>query len=89
MPFRPLLAAAALLSMVPVTSFAAVQCAQICDARPCDQRCHDGLIPTTCRGAGYCDEGAGAEQEAGQSEETELVCTEAHPESEQSATAES
>lgn len=92
-----LLTAVTLLSMAPVTSFAAIQCSYICDGGNCDQRCSDGIVPTTCRGAGYCFDPAPESissasvttEEALRAEDSAPVCSEEHPETARSATAES
>ena len=74
-------------------SFAAIACERICNGVNCTQHCQDGLIPTTCQGAGYCSglqyETATTEQESRQAENTELMCSEAHPDTEQTAAVES
>lgn len=91
MTIRPLLATVAVFLMAPVTSFAAIQCSYICNGVNCDQRCSDGIVPTTCRGAGYCFEATqGSDASASVTQdESAPVCSEENPEAEQTETAES
>jgi hypothetical protein len=93
MHLRLLMAAVSLCSMLPATSFAAVACGLICDGSNCNTPCIE-LRLTTCGAAGYCGLAPVAaptitEAESQQAEESDLVCSEARPDAEQTTTAES
>jgi hypothetical protein len=92
MRFRPLLAAAALFSLAPATSFAISPCGAICERGNCNTPCSEGGgIITTCREAGYCsdlsngaDPSAAVTEAQSQQADEAPVCSEAHPDAEQS-----
>ncbi|RKH31563.1 hypothetical protein [Corallococcus sicarius] len=96
---RSLLSVSAVLSLAPSIAFAyPPQCDETCMWLTCDSGCYEGTYRTTCEAAGYCFEPAPGSQvttasvseaEARQSEAAAPVCGGAHPDTEQTASAES
>lgn len=96
---RSLMSVSAVLSLAPSIAFAyPPQCDETCAWLSCASGCYEGTYRTTCEEAGYCFAPAPGSQvttasvseaEARPSEAAAPVCSDAHPDAEQTPSAES